>query len=188
MNRQPSPIFSILAVLLCYVLFAAEAQAISGGPVYPGGSVSTTGIYAGVLNGLQSNSIGLFSVTIPRNGLGSGRAVVFRNGLFFGGAIQATADPASGKVSGLLNLQYAYVYAVANGGNTVIVAVTISAAGILQANLTSSNNRFSRGAIRLDGTALVTATAPPTDQPIVIDPSLLVPVNYTVVGFKQSEL
>lgn len=188
MARRPSPILAVLALLLCQVLFVSQAHALAGGPIYPGGRISTTGIYSGVMNGLLSNSLGLFSVTIPRTGIGTGTAVVFRNGYFFSGSIQALVDPDSTRLSGTLDLQYSYTYVVAGLFGPITVSVTISASGLVRASVDQTTTRFGRGGLRLNGTAVVTATAPPTDQPITVDPSLLTTISYNIVGFKQQDL
>lgn len=188
MTRKPSPILALLAVLLCQVLFVAECQALAGGPIYPGTRISTTGVYSGVMNGLLSNSLGLFTVSLTRQGVGAGQAVVFRNGFFFSGTLQAVADPDSTNVSGVFDLQYAYSYTVADSGNAVVVTVTISASGLMRATVDQTRSRFGASGIRLNGNAVITATLPPTTQSIPIDPGLLVPVNFQISGFKQAEL
>lgn len=184
MSKKPSPVLALLAVLMCQVMLVSQAFALAGGPIYPGGSVSTTGVYAGVLNGLLSNSLGLFTVSVRSQGIGAGTAVVFRNGYFFGGTIQAIADPTSAALSGVLDLSYTYTFIRGGETNTV----TISASGLIRATIDQTNTRFGRGGIRLNGTAVVTATTPPTDQAIPVDSSLLSTISYQIVGFKQAEL
>ena len=188
MTRKPSPVFSLLAVLLCYVLCATQAHALSGGPVYPGSNVRTTGIYAGVLNGLSSNSLGLFSASVTTQGVGTGRALVFKAGLFSSGTINVVADPDSGSLSGLLDLQYIYSYTVASSGNAVLVTLTVSGAGVVTGQISAPSSPFSATSARITGSALVTFTAPPDVTGITVDPLLLEPVNYTVLGFKQQDL
>lgn len=190
MTPRRSPVLALLAVLLCNVLAVAQVSALSGGPVYPGGSVSTTGIYSGVMNGLLSNSLGLFTVSIPRSGLGTGTAAVFRNGYFFPGTIQAAVDPESASLSGLLDLK-ATVGTISIGtvgDNTVTLFAVLTASGLIRATISQSTSRFSRGTIRLNGTAVVSVSPESVAATGSVDPSLLVPVSFQIVGFKQAEL
>ena len=194
MSRRSSPVLSLLAAVLCHVLFVStSAHALSGGPIYPGGSVSTTGIYSGALIGLLQNSLGLFSLTIPRTGVGTGTAVVFKAGYFASGRITGVADPQSANLNGILDLQYVYSYLVANllGGSSSLQTITVSGAGIVTASITGGANRFGANAIRLSGSSQVTFTVPPTNVgtgTIQVDPLLFEPVTYTLIGFKQQEL
>ena len=62
---------TILGSLLCFVLFASECFALSGGPQY-GGGVNVVGAYAGVLqpafdptDPFSSNSLGVFTLVVP---------------------------------------------------------------------------------------------------------------------------
>lgn len=193
MHRRSSPVLSLLAAVLCHVLFVAtSAQALSGGPIYPGGQVSTTGIYSGALIGLLQNSLGLFSLTVPRTGVGTGTAVVFKAGYFASGRITGVADPQSANLNGILDLQYAYSYLVAStSGTSSLQTITVSGAGIVTATIAGGASRFGTSAIRLSGTSQVAFTVPPTDVgtgTIQVDPLLYEPVTYTLVGFKQQEL
>ena len=182
----------MLAAVLCHVLFmASSAHALSGGPIYPGGQVSTTGIYSGALIGLLQNSLGLFSLTVPRTGVGTGTAVVFKAGYFASGRITGVADPESANLNGILDLQYIYSYFVATTGGSQLQTLTVSGAGIVTATIAGGANRFGTSAIRLTGTSQVAFTVPPADVTtgtIQVDPLLYEPVTYTLIGFKQQEL
>ena len=195
MSRRPSPVLSILAAVLCQVLFvSSSAYALGGGPVYPGGGISTTGIYAGVLNGLLSNSLGVFSVTIPRSGAGTGTAVLFRSGIFFNGTINAVADPGSAQFSGILDLEFNSLRALPVNLTDLTLNLgaifIVTGGGLVTGTLSQATGRFDRGQIRLDGSALVSFT--PTlingTTPPAVDPNLFTPVNYVLIGYKQQEL
>jgi hypothetical protein len=94
----------LLASLMCLVLTMSQGFAISGGPVYGGSNVVTTGNYAGLfVPTTADNSLGLFAATIPKTGLGTGTVGLFRNGIFYPGTIQAIADPDSGVLTGVVN-------------------------------------------------------------------------------------
>src|SRR6266550_7569918 len=101
----------LLACLMCLVLGASECFAISGGPVFGGGGqVTVTGTYAGVFVpivdptiGLSEDSLVLFTLTIPKVGLATGTTAVFRNGFFYSGTIQGSADPDSARLTGVVN-------------------------------------------------------------------------------------
>ena len=90
----------LLACLMCPVLVVSQCFAIDGGPVFGGGGqVTVTGTYAGVFVpildptiGIPDNSLVLFTLSIPKVGLATGTVAVFRNGFFYPGTIQGSAD------------------------------------------------------------------------------------------------
>jgi hypothetical protein len=132
----------LLACLMCLVLTASECFAISGGPVFGGGRhVAIPGIYAGVLVPLpiiidpgpppvtlKDNSLVLFTLIIPKVGLARGTVAVFRNGFFYQGTIQGSADFDTGRLIGVVNATVAEIGGTANGRfvNTRIKASRIS--------------------------------------------------------------
>lgn len=89
--------------------------AISGGPQYPG-STDLSGSYAGVMKPKRQpsstpsptaspedrNSLGVFAVTMPSTGGGSGSFVLFSHGEIYVGVITATADPTHASLDGVL--------------------------------------------------------------------------------------
>ena len=91
--------------------------AISGGPPYPG-STDLSGSYAGVLKPKRKpnpdatpsptpspedhNSLGVFSVTVPQSGLGTGSFVLFSHGEIYSGSINGQADPTHASLDGVL--------------------------------------------------------------------------------------
>src|SRR5882724_2274702 len=110
----------VLGCLMCVVLTASECFAIDGGPVFGGGGqVTVTGIYAGVFVPIKivvdpgpppvtltDNSLVLFTLIIPKVGLGTGTTAVFRNGFFYSGTIQGSADPDSARLTGVVNASF----------------------------------------------------------------------------------
>ncbi|MEN3369716.1 MAG: hypothetical protein V7609_1859 [Verrucomicrobiota bacterium] len=181
---------SVLACLLCLVLSTAQTFAIKGGPNYGGAGVRTTGTYAGVmLPGPLSpgaNSIGIFSVTIPKTGLGTGVVVIFTAGETYTGTFQGIADPDGGKLSGEVDASFPYLATVvssidANGKVTYTTeSVVAKAAGKLEGQITKNKNAFSAASARLVGEADIqfslTVNNPFTE------------IAYIVSGFKQAEL
>src|SRR5436305_985159 len=98
-----SRIEHVVASTLGVILVAAASVAISGGPDY-GGSASVAGSYAGVLNPLScaatpsstptgrcgANSVGIFTLAVPKSGSSTGPFVVFDQGEAYVGTITAT--------------------------------------------------------------------------------------------------
>jgi hypothetical protein len=109
---------ALFGSLLCLVFTISETYALKGGPPYPGGGTNIIGRYAGVLRppfcpladpaqcpfGL--NSLGLFTLSLPENGLGAGTAFIFSSGRTFTGTITASGDPNTGAISGVLDTSY----------------------------------------------------------------------------------
>jgi hypothetical protein len=178
----------LLAGFMCGLLTTLQCFAIDGGPVYPGGSgVVTTGTYAGVMlpdmiQSPGSNSIALFSVTIPRSGLGTGPFVVFNLGETYVGTIQGTADPDSGKLFGLVNGTFPVVEVVPDPDGSGSTSITFSAvaSGQVKGFVRSNPNAFSTSAARITGTADVqfSLTVNNVDDEII----------YQVFGFKQQDV
>jgi hypothetical protein len=90
---------ALFASLLCLVFTISQSFAIGGGPNYGGAGITTTGIYAGIMMPGElspgANSLGLFSLTIPRTGLGTGDVIIFEAGETYTGTFTGTADPDS---------------------------------------------------------------------------------------------
>jgi hypothetical protein len=105
---------ALLGALICLVFTMTQTFAISGGPWGRPGQTAVTGTYAGAfvppLAGSppaeSDNSLGLFTVTIPKTGVGTGTIAIFRNGHFYSGTIQATADPDSARLYATLNATF----------------------------------------------------------------------------------
>ena len=115
----------VLSLLLAYTFLQAQTWALSGGPVFESGSVQTlVGTYAGALlpsdGGDESatgggdqdadtggvNGLGLFTLSVPQAGLGTGNFVYFSEGRTFTGTITGLADPNKRELVGLLKGQF----------------------------------------------------------------------------------
>lgn len=190
----------ILGVLLCYVLFSSQCFAIDGGPVYPSptgsptatptaiSNVVTTGTFAGVLlpnarKSPRSNSIALFSVSLPDSGLGSGPLVIFQTGETYTGTLQGTADPDSAKFFALINATFPFVTTTQTGtdanGNPIFTTQTVVAvaSGRLNGQLIVNPIQGSAAPTRITGTADV-QFAQFVNQ---VDSEII----YDVFGFRQ---
>lgn len=177
-----------LGVLLCYVFFTSQCWALKGGPVYPGGQVSTTGNYAGIMipdktSSPGANSIALFSLALPQTGLGSGTLVIFQTGETYTGTIQGLVDPDSAELSALLNASFPYVIVLttydSNGRpSQTSQTVIATASGRLNGQLIANPNAFSTSSTRMTGSADVQFALTVNN----VDSE----VHYDVFGFRQS--
>lgn len=175
---------AVLGCLLCLILTSAQCFALKGGPVFGGGAVRTTGIYAGVLYPVDVvNSIGLFSVTVPRTGLGTGSMYLFANSNAYVGTVQATADPDSAAFTGFLDAGFNFVQTIQTStdenGNPVFTTQTLRAvaSGRIDGKIKATQG-FRQTAARLSGQSLIQF------NPSFGSPGML----YQLVGFKQSDI
>ncbi len=196
---------ALLGLLLCLVLFASECFAIKGGPVYPGGTISVVGTYAGVLqpafdptDPFSANSLGVFTLGVPTDGASSGTFLMFTRGRVFGGTIQGVTDPNKGIVSALLDATFTYTLTEVGRnpdgsiqtdpvtGEPVLVMVTVTASvtGPLDAKVTPTRSAFaiSSALLRGDATAFISNGGVKANGDPVIDGTL----SLDVMGFKQS--
>src|SRR2546429_773495 len=189
------PMKALLGCLMCLVLTLSQVFAISGGPFSGGGRVAVTGTYAGVLVptvdptiGLADNSLALFTMKIPQTGLGSGTSAVFRNGFFYPGTIDASADPDRAQITGIVRASFEVNGVVLFSGSRSITAIYYASGSFANAKVKASNSSsFSSGSVRLAGTASLTYTNVKTDGSAP-DPNgdSGGPVHYSIQGFKQS--
>ncbi len=180
---------AIFGSLLCLVLTTSHCFAVKGGPVFGGGNVVTTGIYAGVLYPVQgANSIGLFSVQIPRTGLGTGTVFIFANQSAYNGTMQATADPDSAALTGFIDAGFNAVQAQCTANcsdpDTTKRTVTILnfravAAGRVDGQIKANTGSFRQASARLIGGSLVQF------NPDFLNVGALF---YDLVAFKQASL
>lgn len=184
---------------MCLVLGASESFAISGGPWSGGTHVKLTGTYAGVFIPiptvrsvgpppvtLTDNSLALFTVKISREGIGTGTAVVFRNGFFYPGTIDATANPSSSTVSMLVQASFTKTH-TEDDGNAVAHDYTFNfdAAGKF-AKVSAAADQFA--GVKLKGAGSLTfATENNPHNPDFARGDSGGPIQYKVRGFKQSE-
>jgi hypothetical protein len=183
----------VLACLMCVVLTASECFAISGGPVFGGSQVSVTGTYAGVFVPVPQvldpgpppvtftdMSFALFTLNVPKVGLATGTVAIFRNGNAYTGDIQASADPDSAVVSGVIS---AIRTQAVPGTDTTLVSLDF-ANGILKAKAAAIGNLSSSTSVRLRGKkSSITYTTTSSDS----SGDSGGPIFYKIRGFKQSE-
>jgi hypothetical protein len=185
----------VLACLMCFVLGASESFAIDGGPVYPGGT-NVVGTYAGVINRVVTdtpldcgaNSIGVFSVGVPKTGISSGTFVMFSQGRAFTGTIQGVADPGKSTLKGVLSATFNFTLTQTNPvtGEPTTTDVTASANGSLKTQITSGADlTFGVTATRLRGTAVLSIDQGEVN-PVTLLPVITCEVTLRVRGFKQS--
>jgi hypothetical protein len=203
---------AVFPLLLCYVLTTAQTFALSGGPIFGGGRVSTTGIYSGVLQGQEeidsttsgpaipgdpiptdpnvtgtpSNALGLFSLTVPATLLATGAFMLFADGEIFSGTINASADPDSGQLKGLLEGSFNFtLQTFDSAGAAVSTAITATAVGQLTARVSASNSLTALSLARLNGNATLAVNFGQVDG-TTFAPIIARTITFTVTGFKQS--
>jgi hypothetical protein len=182
----------LLASLMCLVLASSECFAIKGGPNFGNTQVRTTGIYAGLFVPTDAdNSLGIFTTTIPKTGLGTGTVAFFRNGIFYPGTIQGIADPDSAILTAVVSSSFNVTFTSETTGTpptTKNIVITFNANGSINGQMKPNPNRFSTAAVLIKGTASVTyatvGSAPGFDSSSANSDG---PVPYQVNGFKQAE-
>ncbi len=172
---------AILAVLLCYVLFASQCFAHKGGPFEGGkGQVVTTGTYAAILvpQGSSNDTLGLFTLVVPKTGLASGTAIMFGGGLALTGTVQGAVDPKSALLYAIIDTELDVT--VQETVDTTLV-VAYLANGQLTGNKITAAKAFSTS--RITGNATITFS---TSDSRFIPSFVSGKVLYTVLGFKQA--
>jgi hypothetical protein len=174
---------ALFGCLVCLVFATSHVLAVPGGPRYEGDVARTSGIFAGVFVPTQEkNTLGLFSLSVPREGLGTGTVALFRNGTFYPGTIQASADPANGQLDGVVNAGYERTVAFTEDERFVY---TYTGNGLLNARITSMRGRrFSTASDRIRGSAQLTYHTSDPSAPLGSTGTAL----YIVDGFKQTQL
>jgi hypothetical protein len=194
----------LFALLLCFVLMQTECFALRGGPVFATASVPIGGTYSGVLvpdliasTGTSTitsdaeNSLGLFTLAVPATGIATGAAFIFSAGRSFTGVINAFADPDSGRISGIIQTQFAFnlqrttVNPTSGAVTVTSIPITATANGQLKANIVSAPTAFSVSLARLTGTAKLDISggfvSGTSGVPIITET-----VTFLVEGAKQS--
>jgi hypothetical protein len=189
----------LLACLMCLVLGASECFAIDGGPFGGGSQVTVTGTYAGVfvpvivtlspgpppVTAPPDNSLALFTMTIPKQGLASGTVAIFRNGKAYPGTMTASADPDSAQISGVISAIHSQSVTSSDGSTTVTFVFDDLANGILKAKIVANTTTTSTASARIRGAkSSITYTTGNTADPSGDSGG---PVFYHIRGFKQSE-
>jgi hypothetical protein len=185
---------ALLGALMCLVFTITQSFAISGGPFSGGGHVVVTGTYAGVFVAapVADNSIALFTLKITQTGIGTGSAIIFRNGLFYtDGTINAIGDPDTAKLSGVISASFIETPIV----GTTTVEREYDAAGKFEgAKLLNRATTLLSSSTRIKGNASITYRNNASDPngssnvpPCAAFPAPPCPIIYKVKGFKQSE-
>lgn len=198
---------ALFAALLCLVLAVSESFAIKGGPPYPAGT-NLVGTFAGVMQGVfdptkpsSSNSIGVYSLGVPRNGNATGPFVMFSRGRVFSGTIKGTADPNKATIKGVLDATFSFsksevvpdIVVTNSDGTTrvlttkvVTIDVTATANGPLDASVSSTKSKnLGTSSTTLGGTAIINIAQGQVDannDPVIVDI-----LSLTVSGYKQSD-
>jgi hypothetical protein len=208
-----------LAGLIGGIFFAVTAAyAIKGGPQYPAGT-DVVGTYAGVLTPKASpcpdasvsptpvcsptiadcaaNSLGVFSVSAPQNGLASGTFVMFAQGRVFTGTIQGVADPEKATLKGVLSARYDFTVTfpptpcpsvspeVSCTPSSFSEQITALANGSLKTRITTSTAGAASAATRLKGTATLDISNG-TVSAVTFEQITDCEIFLKVTGFKQS--
>ena len=195
---------AVLSTLLCIIFLESQALAVhqrhfneGGGPV-----PDVVGTYAGVLlpgtvsssdTSSNENSIGVFSLSVPSSGLGSGTFVAFSGGRQFNGTIDAVADPDSGAVDGVLQATFNFTLTRVIGSSNGIpifkdFTITATLSGSLEAsavtNTVTTLDATTPSLARLEGTASLELNFGGVNlsdfSPIITNT-----LDFTVIGFKQ---
>jgi hypothetical protein len=197
---------TLLAILMSFIVTEAPVLAIHGGYTL-GGAEQATGTYAGVLVPISltelnagatfdfgTNSLGLFTLNIPSNGIGNGSVVIFSGPSQAQGSIDALPDP--NNIGGIVGVLQATAYAQvfqANVGGVGLISEeeeTSQASGSLtcsQSIAGSSDETNSPTGIDLTGSSNVTFSVANGD--VFFNGTNLIPaqqVEYSVEGFQQS--
>jgi hypothetical protein len=194
----------LLAILLSFIMTEAPVLAIQGGYSLAS-STPPLGLYAGVLIPVQDNllvnpatdfglnSLGLFTLSMPLTGLGTGTALIFSNGDTYTGTIQALPDPDPKNVGGIIgilnatfnyNLTQFFTDAAGNVTSTT-TATTASAQGSFDVTLVQSSQSAGFYGVNLTGSSVVNVTqglvSGSTGAPIITEQ-----ITFQVEGFQQS--
>jgi hypothetical protein len=205
---------AIFPLLLIYVFMTVQTYAISGGPNFSGGSFTiVSGLYSGVLQGTtevtgtagpaipgdptagnttdggtSSNALGLFAMTVPVIGLATGTFMLFADGVVFGGTIDASADPDSAQIKGIIQGTFAFSLNTFDAtGAAVSTAITASALGKITAQVRNSSGPTRLSLARLTGTADLGVNFGQVDAS-TFAPIVVRTINFDVIGFKQQNL
>jgi hypothetical protein len=188
---------ALFASLLCLVLAATQSFAIKGGPPYPAGT-NLVGTFAGVMQGVfdptnpgSSNTIGVYSLGVPKTGNATGPFVMFARGRVFSGTITATADPTKAAIQGVLDASFTFgisTLVTDSDGTTHIVTtgVTATANGPLTSTVSAikSKNLVTASTIMKGSAVLNVAQGRVAANG---DPVIVEILSLTVSGYKQSD-
>ncbi len=189
---------TLLASLMCGLLTTLQCFAIDGGPWGNVSIVQVTGVYAGVFlpAGIvldpnpppviqydDPDSIALFTLRVPQQGLATGTALIVRQGFVYTGTVTASADPDSATLQGIFNAEFTQD----RESGTVTVTEHYEANGSFKNTKIVASTAVTRvTTARIRGTANITFRPGVNGDPNTGDSGGAVP--YKVRGFKQAEL
>lgn len=201
----------LLPLLICYVLTQGQCFAISGGPVYGNGGVSTTGSYSGIIQGVtetdaagssvpaipgdtvpggtssttSSNALGLFDLVVPGTTTATGGFLLFADGVVFGGTIAASVDPDSARLSGILQGSFGFSETIVSGTGTTttVTQATAEAVGMISAKIGASGSHALTAA-RLTGSASLDINF--GEVGVNNEPIIARVITFTVTGFQTT--
>jgi hypothetical protein len=199
---------TLLAVLLSFIVTQAPVLAIHGGYTL-GGQASVIGTYAGVLvptssvtigtgtsaSNFGDNALGLFTLSVPDTGIGTGAVFIFSGANQMSGSITAlpnssTSDGIIGVIAATGEIPVAsqnFNTGFGFGGFTSTqVQITGEANGGLVASVVSALNTFSPTGLNLTGTATVSITSATTSTNGLITLTPADNIVFAVDGFQQS--
>ena len=201
----------VFPLLLSYVFLTTQCWAISGGPDYGRGTVSTIGLYSGTLAGLtetdastvgpsipgdtlpppassttaNSNAIGLFDLTVPQTGTATGTFLLFADGRIFTGTIDGSVDPDTDTLQGIVQGTFDFTLSTFDStGASVSTAVTAQAVGMINAKIKGTKTS-SNVAARLTGTSFLDINFGTVDA-TTLAPVIARVIQFSVNGFQQS--
>lgn len=196
----------LLPILLCYILMTSQVFAISGGPVFGGGGTDPQGTYSGIITVntkldfdnpvfdpvtntfvpavVATNAIGLFSLTVPATNLATGTNIIFVDGAVYRGTINASVDPDSGRLSGLISASFNYTLVTTNpvSGEQQTASLTAQANGKLDAQITGARQAARASARLLGSSTISVANGGVSGFTFDVDSVL----QCTVTGFRQA--
>ena len=208
---------TLLAILLSFIVSEAPVLAIHGGYTL-GGAAGVIGTYAGVMiptkdtvlntetvtaSGTTAsiadfgeNALGLFSLSIPATGFGSGVVYIFSSDQELQGSIQALTDPTN--PSGILGVIHAtgQVNVFTETGNEGIFGtfnanqtqITGDADGELTAIVANAAVSASPNGVNLSGTASLTVSSAVTGTNGLVTFVPTDSIVFAVDGFQQSSV
>lgn len=213
----------VLSLLVAFVFLQVQSWALSGGPSFThNGNPSIIGTYGGVLIPQtasaapltqQPASIGIFSMSVPEEGVSAGVAIMFVNGVAFIGQIAGIGDGDKQTIQGIIAGESNFSVSVPVG--TSVQQFKISAQGSFEASViqgeagaftpapagsgngqssssssssapNTSNEVGSTNAARLSGSAQV-GTFFLIDE-FTGEPLIDVVMTYAIDGIKQSNI
>jgi hypothetical protein len=177
---------------------------VEGQPTTTTGTTTTSGTGGGTTGTATptitetSNTIAVFSLSVPDTGLATGTFLAFAGGRTFNGTIDGLADPDSANILAVLQgtLQFSLTFTTtstsASGVTTTVntVPVTATATGSLQATVSAplaATVTTTPALARLGGSAHLDVNFGNLD-PNTLAPEINGSLDFIVIGFKQSNV